>query len=250
MKNYNEIANSVFERREQYETEKKQKRKMIVRTVAPICSVCLVALLGFGAWQSGIIKKTPLQTAEDSVIIGEKDWYGPGEERTTKADAEKTTQKAVENNNPTVKNENEQPTEANRETATETQPTTENNGFCEIILTDSYHYEIQEGEFSKYFAGMVIEASKIGSKIDDVTVAAGWESVNGGWTEQENLRAEVFAIDGIEKNVAVALKFIDKGEALTTTHYYVVMNPDADLSEVSEYIIPSEPENSGEIVPE
>ena len=33
------------------------------------------------------------------------------------------------------------------------------------------------------------------------------------------------------------MKFIEKGDALTTTHYYVIMNPDADLSAVKEYII-------------
>ncbi len=42
---------------------------------------------------------------------------------------------------------------------------------------------------------------------------------------------------GIDNNVAVALKFVDKGEAVTTTYYYVIMNPNADLSAVEEYII-------------
>ncbi len=33
-------------------------------------------------------------------------------------------------------------------------------------------------------------------------------------------------------------------EAVTTTYYYVIMNPDADLTSVEEYVIPSLTPNS------
>ncbi len=80
MKNCNEMVNSLLERREQYETEKKNRRKMLTRTITPLCCMCLVALFGFGAWQNGLLEKQPMQTAEDAVVPGTKDWYGPGEE--------------------------------------------------------------------------------------------------------------------------------------------------------------------------
>ncbi len=83
MKSYNEIANNVFERREHYETQKKKNRKIVVQTAAPICCICLIAVLGFGAWKSGVFGEKQMQTAEDSLIVGEKDWYGPGEEDPT-----------------------------------------------------------------------------------------------------------------------------------------------------------------------
>ena len=83
MKNYNEMANNVFERRDQYETNKKHKRKILTRTLTPICCFCLVMLLGIGLWQGGMFTPTSPQTAEDSVIPGEKDWYGPGESEPT-----------------------------------------------------------------------------------------------------------------------------------------------------------------------
>ncbi len=79
MKNYNEMANNVFERRDQYETSKKHKRKILTRTLTPVCCLCLVMLLGIGLWKGGMFTPTPPQTAGDSVIPGEKDWYGPGE---------------------------------------------------------------------------------------------------------------------------------------------------------------------------
>lgn len=106
----------------------------------------------------------------------------------------------------------------------------------------SYFYKVDDDNFSSYIGGKVINKDKLGEKISDVTVTAGWETwVGEKLTETvstENLRAEVYSINGVSNDVAVALKFIDKGEAVTTTHYYVILNPDADLSSVKEYIIP------------
>lgn len=106
----------------------------------------------------------------------------------------------------------------------------------------SYFYKVDDDNFSSYIGGKVINKDKLGEKISDVTVTAGWETwVGEKLTETvstENLRAEVYSINGVSNDVAVALKFIDKGEAVTTTHYYVILNPDADLSVVKDYIIP------------
>lgn len=106
----------------------------------------------------------------------------------------------------------------------------------------SYFYKVDDDNFSSYIGGKVINKDKLGEKISDVTVTAGWETwVGEKLTETvstENLRAEVYSINGVSNDVAVALKFIDKGEAVTTTHYYVILNPDTDLSYVKEYIIP------------
>ncbi len=79
MKNCDEMVNSLLERREQYIVKQKRKRKVIIRTVASMCCVCLVALLGFGVWQNGMFEKTPPVTMDDSVIIGEKDYIEPDE---------------------------------------------------------------------------------------------------------------------------------------------------------------------------
>ena len=59
MKNYDETINSVFERINEYEVEKKHKRKIITRTVTSLCCFCLVALLGIGVWQSDLFKSMP-----------------------------------------------------------------------------------------------------------------------------------------------------------------------------------------------
>ncbi len=111
----------------------------------------------------------------------------------------------------------------------------------------SYVYGIEEGAFAAYVSGKVIEENKIGDKIEDVSVMGGWRhNSTGTWLSQEQLRGEVYAIRDVSRDVAVALKFIDKGDALTTTHYYVIMNPDADLSAVEEYTIQSAMNNVGD----
>ena len=151
-----------------------------------------------------------------------------------------------------VSNEEITPSESNNETNPpvpneETQPAV-NDETTNLVTKNEfgyesrYFYKVDEGDFSTYIGGKVINKDKLGEKISDVTVTAGWETwVGEKLTETvstENLQAEVYLINGVSNDVAVALKFIDKGEAVTTTHYYVILNPDADLSSVKEYIIP------------
>lgn len=108
----------------------------------------------------------------------------------------------------------------------------------EYQYESGYFYQINEGAYSTYVGGKVIAEDKIGNKIADVNLTAGWKDDKGEWkSETEALRGEVYTINGVSNDVAVALKFIDKGEAVTTTHYYVIMNPAADLTPVQDYII-------------
>ncbi len=152
-----------------------------------------------------------------------------------------------------VSNEEITPSESNNETNPpvpneETHPAVNNETTQSVTSNEfsgykkSYFYKVDDDNFSSYIGGKAINKDKLGEKISDVTVTAGWETwVGEKLTETvstENLRAEVYSINGVSNDVAVALKFIDKGEAVTTTHYYVILNPDTDLSSVKEYIIP------------
>ena len=120
-------------------------------------------------------------------------------------------------------------------------------GVEEGKLEKYYDYEINSGAFATYISGKVIDAEKIGAKLESVAVTGGWKNEAGEWISTEALNAEVYEITGIDSGVAVALKFIDQGEAVTTTHYYVIMNPNADLSAVEDYIIaPIVPNNPGD----
>ena len=103
-------------------------------------------------------------------------------------------------------------------------------------LEKYYDYRINNGAYATYINGKVIDAKKVATKLESVTVTGGWKNKAGEWISTEALNAEVYEITGIDSGIAVALKFIDQGEAVTTTHYYVMMDPTADLSIVAEYI--------------
>lgn len=56
MKDYNEVAQSVLERRDKYVAERRRATKRIVSTLS---CFCLVALVGFVAWHSGLFDSQP-----------------------------------------------------------------------------------------------------------------------------------------------------------------------------------------------
>lgn len=72
MKNYNEIANDIFERREQYIAEKRKRKKGIVRITSAVCSFVLVALLGVGIWQSDYFNRIISPGTDNPVVSGEQ----------------------------------------------------------------------------------------------------------------------------------------------------------------------------------
>lgn len=133
-----------------------------------------------------------------------------------------------------------------------TEPASESaSGKDDEMVYEVYSYSVDEGEYAAYTAGKVIAAEKVGKKLSDVRVTGGWIDAAGEWISTEKLGAEVYGIEGISPAVAVALRFTDKGEAVTTTHYYVLLNPAADLAPLAEYVIaPIRPAAPGEFVEE
>lgn len=69
MKSCDEIAAELLERREAYKKNQRKKRKKIAS--GAMC-FCLAAVLGFGAWQSGIFANTPKTHDEDELILSEE----------------------------------------------------------------------------------------------------------------------------------------------------------------------------------
>lgn len=111
---------------------------------------------------------------------------------------------------------------------------------------EQYVYSVDDAPFSAYESGKVIAEEKVGEKLREVTVTAGWRRA-GEQLSEETLKAEVYALREVSEDVAAALKFIDKGEALTTDHYYVILNPEADLTAVQAYVIaPYTPNTPGD----
>lgn len=57
MKDYNEIASSVLERRDKYIVERNKKIK---RAILALSCFVIIALAGFGVWKSGVFEKAPV----------------------------------------------------------------------------------------------------------------------------------------------------------------------------------------------
>lgn len=66
MKNYDETIRSVFDRMNAYEVEKRRKRKIMTKTATSLCCCTLVALLGVGMWQNGMLQTPPPVTENGS----------------------------------------------------------------------------------------------------------------------------------------------------------------------------------------
>ncbi len=77
MKNYNEMSNDVLRRIGEHETEQRNRRKTMKWIITPVCSICLVALLGIGLWQGDFFGTAPPITLDDSTVIGDKDYIDP-----------------------------------------------------------------------------------------------------------------------------------------------------------------------------
>jgi len=53
MKNYDEIANIIFERRDKYIAKQKRKKRIIIGTVTSVLCCCIVLITSFGLWENG-----------------------------------------------------------------------------------------------------------------------------------------------------------------------------------------------------
>ena len=113
-------------------------------------------------------------------------------------------------------------------------PTNETEGGTQATAGIQYSARVESGVFAKYLPMAVIEENAVGEKLADVSVKAYWHNMairfEDAETEAEtveHLRAEVYAIKGVSAEASVCVKYLDKGDALTTTHYYVFVNPEA-----------------------
>lgn len=75
MKTYNEMAESVFKRRDEYEIKEKKRRKVIKRAAVSVSSFCMAVVIGFGIYNSGLLRENPKTDLEDAVYPGTQDYF-------------------------------------------------------------------------------------------------------------------------------------------------------------------------------
>lgn len=85
--------------------------------------------------------------------------------------------------------------------------------------------------YRSYIPSRVCTEDHLGDLLLETEANAYWENNSSGEfvreSEEEILRTRIYACKGIDPERAVILQFLDKGEALTTDHYYVYLNPEA-----------------------
>ena len=86
MKNYNEMAQRVLSRINEYETAKKQKKKLILRTAVPSCCLCAaiiagVAIHGAGVKNNVAASPSSLSQSNKSVTQGTRSALNTGEKK-------------------------------------------------------------------------------------------------------------------------------------------------------------------------
>ena len=115
-----------------------------------------------------------------------------------------------------------------------------------------YTYSIVGSAFSSYLPGKVVDEAMVGDRLEDAAATTRYVYADGRIQEDETLRCEIFALTDVDPEVAVCVRFIDKGKGLTTDHYYLLYDPgtdtsasEADRAAIEAYLIP-EPVFSGE----
>ena len=89
MKSSDDVINDLFERKEQYDADKKRKRAARMKVIIPVCAVCCAVLLGVGVWKSGLLRKITGTNSTDNNTV--QTTVTPGESNSNQATPTVTT---------------------------------------------------------------------------------------------------------------------------------------------------------------
>lgn len=243
---YLAAASDVETIRRGFLQQKKRRKQMIGAVCGCIIVVFAVAAFGSGHWfrqtpavipsETGTADHTMTQDPSSETPSTVSGFIPPETEAPSSTVQVTETEQNPQTSSVAGKTQNQptQSTESSSITSPAVEATTE---APEGALEKSYYYSLNNSEYSDYISGKVITPDRVGEKIGDATVIAGWKYADGTMPDTEQLRCEIYRITDIDPATAICIKFLDKGEALTTDHYYVQYNGFADLSAVSDYII-------------
>lgn len=254
-KAYVSAANDIDSIRRSFTQQKKRRTQMIGAVCGCIAVIFAVAAFGSGHWFRQMPAVIPSETEiGDHTMTGSPSSEAPSTVSgfippETEAPSSTVQVTETEQNPQTssvageAQNQPTQSTEPYSVTSPAVEATTETP---EAAFYEAYCYSLDDPAYSAYIPGKVITPDRVGEKIGDATVTAGWKYADGTMPVTEQLRCEIYRITDIDPATAICIKFLDKGEALTTDHYYVQINASADLSAVADYIIPAQVSNGEE----
>ena len=235
--------------------QKKRRTQMIGAVCGCIIVVSAVAAFGSGHWFRQMPAVIPSETEiGDHTMTGSPSSEAPSTVSAfippeTEAPSSTVQVTETEQNPQTssvageAQNQPTQSTESSSVTSPAVEATTK---APEAAFYEAYCYSLDDPAYSAYIPGKVITTDRVGEKIGEATVTAGWKYADGSVPVTEQLRCEIYQITEIDPATAICIKFLDKGEALTTDHYYVQINASADLSAIADYIIPTQVSNGEE----
>lgn len=253
---YLAAASDVETIRRSFLQQKKRRKQMIGAVCGCIIVVFAVAAFGSGHWfrqtpavipsEMGTADHTMTQVPSSETPSTVSAFIPPETEASPSSDVQVTdTQQGPQPSSVAGETQTQptQRTEHSSVTSPAVEATTE---APEAAFYEAYCYSLDDPAYSAYIPGKVITPDRVGEKIGDATVTAGWTYADGTMPVTEQLRCEIYQITEIDPATAICIKFLDKGEALTTDHYYVQINASADLSAIADYIIPAQVSNGEE----
>ena len=247
----------------------KRYRARRITGVGALCVCLLAALFAAALRLPGVFQQTPVVIPPDAtlsqpVLATEAGTTRPGRnnEPTTGDPAAAATERGQTQEEPTRPPTGEPASGTAPENRTEPAapaPETTDGGQAEPAPATNpttapadeaafycrYTYFLDGSAFSDYLPGKVVVEAMVGDRLEDATATGVYIYADGRTEEDETLRCEIFALTGVSPEVAVCVRFIDKGKGLTTNHYYLMYHPAADTSAIEAYLIP-EPSYSGE----
>ncbi len=105
-------------------------------------------------------------------------------------------------------------------------------------LVEKSFAEIETKKYAKYDLGNAFPLEKndefFGERLDEIKVRTGWY-VYYNDTERDvvTVKAEVYEIKGVSTDAAVAVKYLEKGTAKTTEHFYAAVNTEYKCESLS-----------------
>jgi hypothetical protein len=108
------------------------------------------------------------------------------------------------------------------------------------VLVESSFSEIVSKKYEKYEVGNAFPLDKsgefIGEKLDEIKVRTGWYVYyNDTETDVVTVKAEVYELRGVSTDAAVAVKYLEKGTAKTTEHFYAALNTEYKFSTLQSF---------------
>ncbi len=233
MKNYEEMARDVLQRIENYESERRIKRARMTKVAASVTPVCAVAVVGVGLWKGGafnpnhdqLISSTKESTASDLILSADNvtsaDRHSDNSQNSTKDNfkTERLTQSTEKESTSNEKNTLAQ-TENDIMETTDREPIDSNTGLSEqqpkesgseAVIIPRWDERTLPTQFMEFDLNGIsyctkdhnIEGNHIGGILGTVTM----EGQDVYEDKIHSIVAEVFNINDISNNCAVAVKF-------------------------------------------